>query len=60
MSIAQVAGSGTAVNEPVPDNGPPGIAAMVSVAPAPKVTVFWVTDVTVRLAPASSVVLPGR
>ena len=40
MSIAQVDGSGTADIEPMPAVGPPGIAAIVSVEPAPMVRVF--------------------
>jgi hypothetical protein len=40
MSIAQVAGSGTAVNELASADGPPAMADMVNVAPAPIVRVF--------------------
>ena len=57
-SIIQVAGSGTGDIEPMPANGPPGMAAMVSVAPAPMVRVPCVTDVAVKLLPANRLVLP--
>ena len=59
-SIVQVAGSGTGdIERIMPANGPPGMAAMVSVAPAPMVRVFCATDVAVSAVPASSSVVPA-
>jgi hypothetical protein len=40
MSSAHVDGSGTGDIEPMPASGPPGMGAMVKVAPAPMVRVF--------------------
>ncbi len=51
-------GSGTATDESQSAVGPPGIAAMVNVAPAPIVKVFWATEVAVKLQPADKIVVP--
>ena len=52
--IVQVDGSGTAVNESMPEDGPPGIAAMVNVAPLPRVTMFCATAEAIKLVPAEN------
>ena len=54
MSIAHADGSGTGDIKSMPASGPPGIAAMVSVDPAPMVRVFWATEVAVNCVLADS------
>ena len=60
-SIAQVDGSGTVDNDPVPASGLPDTPeVIVNLAPAPMDNVLAVTDVTVNSEPAPVTVTVAR
>ena len=60
VSRSQVAGSGTDERFVEEVSGPPGRGLMVTLLPAPMVSVFWVMDVAINSVPITpeTVVLP--